>query len=115
MRVTKNLGLSPRGRRYDRGKVAIAALAALLMFATSARAGIVDFEIDAVASQIKYTAVTDLTSAGVGKVTSTPQTNPDPGQQADNPHFYGHIYVNLDNTNGTIQLLPGSYISAITT
>jgi hypothetical protein len=45
MRMSTKGGATPRDRRLDRGKVAIAALAALFLFATNAQANVVEFKV----------------------------------------------------------------------
>lgn len=53
MRVKNKGGVTPRDRRLDRGKVAtVAALAAVLLFATQARAGEVNFVVNSAQSQL---------------------------------------------------------------
>ena len=45
MRMSTKGGATPRDRRLDRGKVAIAAIAALFLFATNAQANVVEFKV----------------------------------------------------------------------
>jgi hypothetical protein len=97
-------GATPRDRRLDRGKVAIAALAALFLFATNAQANMVEFEVNQGLSTLKYT--TKLTGPAVGGVApGTPQY-----AGTDTTSYFGRMYVDIQDT--TIQLLPGAYISA---
>jgi len=104
MRMSTKGGATPRDRRLDRGKVAIAALAALFFFATNAEANIVEFTLDQSQSFLKNT--TKLVGPALGgSKTGTPQY---PG--SDITSFYGKMSVDVQDT--TIQLLPGASISA---
>jgi len=104
MRMSTKGGATPRDRRLDRGKVAIAALAALFLFATNAQANIVEFTVRQDLSTLKYT--TKLTGPAVGGVApGAPQY-----AGSDTVSYYGKMSVDIQDT--TIQLLPGAYISA---
>jgi len=104
MRMSTKGGATPRDRRLDRGKVAIAALAALFLFATNAQANDVEFEVNQSLSFLKQT-ITLVGPALGGAAVGTPQY---PG--SDTVSFYGRMYVDIQDT--TIQLLPGAMISA---
>lgn len=104
--LMRTTGVSPRDRRIGRGKVAIAALAALLCSATTARANLVDFVIVQAASSLKQ--VNKIYGPAVGSQTSVAQA---PG--SDTTNVYGHIYVDLNP--GTIKLTNSSSISYVTT
>jgi hypothetical protein len=104
MRMSTKGGATPRDRRLDRGKVAIAALAALFLFATNAQANIVEFTVRQDLSTLKYT--TKLTGLAVGGVApGAPQY-----AGSDTVSYYGKMSVDIQPTS--IQLLPGAYISA---
>jgi hypothetical protein len=111
MHMIKKWFGSPRGRRIDRGKVAMAAAAALLLLATSASAGIVDMGLDEAASSLSYAGSTvDLSFAlkgappGTVVVPYTASTNfAGNGANGLVAHYAGHMYVDLDNL-GTIQM-----------
>jgi len=110
MRMSTKGGATPRDRRLDRGKVAIAALAALF-FATNAQANIVEFTLVQSQSYLKDT--TKLVGPALGgSKTGTPQYGSSGvlGSGSDITSFYGKMSVDVQDT--TIQLLPGAYISA---
>ena len=114
MRMSTKGGATPRDRRLDRGKVAIAALAALFFFATNAEANIVEFTLDQSQSYLKNT--TKLVGPALGgSKTGTPQygTSGVLGSGSDITSFFGKMSVDVQDT--TIQLLPGAYISAAVT
>ena len=70
MRLFPKGGVPPCDRRLDRGKVAIAALAALFMFATSAaQAAIVDFDIDYSKSYLYSHSMWDIGKLVAGDAT----------------------------------------------
>ncbi len=111
MRMSTKGGATPRDRRLDRGKVAIAALAALFLFATNAKANIVEFKVDQANSFLQVT--TKLVGPALGgSKTGVPQygTAGVLGSGSDITSFFGSMYVDIQDT--TIQLLPGAYISA---
>ena len=100
MRMSTKGGATPRDRRLDRGKVAIAALAALFLFATNAKANIVEFQVVQELSSLKTT--TKLVGPALGgSKTGVPQF---PG--SDTTSYYGRMFVDIQDT--TIQLLPGA-------
>jgi hypothetical protein len=105
MRLMK-MGGAPRDRRLDRRKVAIAAAAALFLSAASARANVVDFVLTQSASSVKNTVklIGPVFAPFGGSVTASPQ-----GPLGDQASLFGHIYVDI--TPGSIQFLPGSYIT----
>jgi hypothetical protein len=97
-------GATPRDRRLDRGKVAIAAIAALFLFATNAQANNVEFEVIQGLSTLKSS--TKLVGPALGgSKQAVPQY-----VGSDLTSFFGRMYVDIQDT--TIQLLPGAYISA---
>ncbi len=104
MRMSTKGGATPCDRRLDRGKVAIAALAALFLFATNAQANNVEFEVDQSLSFLKNTTKLVGPALGGSKI-GTPQY-----AGSDTTSFYGRMYVDIQDT--TIQLLPGAMISA---
>lgn len=104
MRMSTKGGATPRDRRLDRGKVAIAAIAALFLFASNAQANIVEFQVVQELSFLKETLKLVGPALG-GSKTGTPQY---PG--SDSTTYFGRMYVDIQDT--TIQLLPGAYISA---
>lgn len=104
MRMSTKGGATPRDRRLDRGKVAIAALAALFLFATTARANIVEFQVDQSQSTLKYTTTLVGPALG-GAAVGTPQY-----AGSDTTSYFGRMFVDIQDT--TIQLLPGAYVSA---
>jgi hypothetical protein len=104
MRMSTKGGATPRDRRLDRGKVAIAALAVLFFFATNAEANVVEFKVIQNQSFLKQTTKLVGPALGGSKV-GVPQY---PG--ADTTTYFGAMYVDIQDT--TIQLLPGAYISA---
>jgi hypothetical protein len=111
MRMSTKGGATSRDRRLDRGKVAIAALAALFLFATNAKANIVEFKVDQANSFLQVT--TKLVGPALGgSKTGAPQygTAGVLGSGSDITSFFGSMYVDIQDT--TIQLLPGAYISA---
>jgi hypothetical protein len=82
----------------------IVAAIALVFFATTARANIVDFVLVQPSSFLNYSL--SLTGPALGgTVASVPQA-----AGADTTNYFGHLYV--DFQPGTIQLMPGSSISA---
>ena len=85
-------------------RVAIAAAAALLLFATNARANVVEFKVFQNLSFLKYTTTLVGPALG-GAAVGTPQY-----AGSNTTTFYGQMYVDIQDT--TIQLLPGAYISA---
>jgi hypothetical protein len=97
-------GATPRDRRLDRGKVAIAAIAALFFIATNAQANTVEFEVIQALSTLKSS--TKLVGPALGgSKQAVPQY-----VGSDLTSFFGRMYVDIQDT--TIQLLPGAYISA---
>jgi hypothetical protein len=104
MRMSTKGGATPRDRRLDRGKVAIAAIAALFLFATNAQANNVEFEVIQGLSTLKSS--TKLVGPALGgSKQAVPQY-----VGSDLTSFFGRMYVDIQDT--TIQLLPGAYISA---
>jgi hypothetical protein len=110
MRMSTKGGATPRDRRLDRGKVAIAAIAALL-FAANAQANVVEFTLVQGLSYLKNTTTLVGPALGGAKVGS-PQFGPSGvlGLGSDITSYYGKMSVDIQDT--TIQLLPGAYISA---
>lgn len=104
--LMRTTGFSPRGRRLGRGKVAIAATAALLLFATTARAALVDFVIVQAQSSLKQT--NKIYGPAVGSQTTIAQV-----AGSDTAPLYGHIYVDLNP--GTIKLTSSSWVNFATT
>jgi len=86
--------------------VAMAAAAALFLFATVAQANIVDFVLVQPASVVKQTIrlTGPIFAPFGGSINSFPQT-----AGADTTTVYGHLYVDLQPSS--IQLLPGSSMS----
>lgn len=85
-------------------KSAIVVAAILLLLATTARANIVDFVLVQPSSFLNFSR--SLTGPALGgTVTTIPQA-----AGADTTNYFGHLYV--DFQPGTIQLMPGSSISA---
>lgn len=104
--LMRTTGVSPRDRRIGRGKVAIAALAAILCSATTARAALVDFVIVQAQSSLKQ--VNKIYGPAVGNQTTVAQQ-----AGSDTAPLYGHIYVDL--SPGTIQLTNNSWVNFATT
>jgi hypothetical protein len=115
MRMSTTGGATPRDRRFDRRKVAIAAsCAALFLIATSARANVVEFKVDQDLSSLNYGVKLVGPALGGAKSSVPQQTNVDAyGDNSDTTHYFGSMYVDIQDT--TIQLLPGAYISAVAT
>lgn len=106
MRMLKKGGVTPCDRRLDRRKVAIAAAAALFLFAAEVRANIVDFVIVQPVSTLQQSNIIFGPAIGInGTVPVAPGS--------DTTTMFGHIWVDITPT--TIQLMPGSYISLATT
>lgn len=104
--LMRTTGVSPRDRRISRGKVAVAALAAILCSATTARAALVDFVIVQAQSSIKQ--VNKIYGPAVGNQTTIAQA-----AGSDTAPLYGHIYVDLNP--GTIKLTSSSWVNFATT
>lgn len=104
--LMRTTGVSPRDRRIGRGKVALAALAAILCSATTARANLVDFVIVQAQSSLKQ--VNKIYGPAVGNQTTTAQV-----AGSDTAPLYGHIYVDLNP--GTIKLTNSSAVNFVTT
>lgn len=104
--LMRTTGVSPRDRRIGRGKVAIAAIAALLCSATTARAALVDFVIVQAQSSLKQ--VSKIYGPAVGNQTTQAQV-----AGSDTAPLYGHIYVDLNP--GTITLTNNSWVNFVTT
>jgi hypothetical protein len=105
MRMSTKGGATPRDRRLDRGKVAIAAMAALFLFATNARANVVEFEVHPDLSTLKYTSKLVGPALG-GSKTGTPEF-----AGSDTAAFAGRMWVDIQDTS--IQLLPNAYVRAL--
>lgn len=95
---------------------AVSLVVFVALSSTTARAGVVDFVIDQTLSQIKQVKVIDFTAMGLGVATSSAQSNFYAffGQSGDNPHYQGHLYVDLQPGPGTLQFLSGD-VSALPT
>jgi hypothetical protein len=118
--MMKKGGATPCDRRLDRRKVAIAAAAALFLFATEVRANVVDFVL--VQSSSWLIQNSKIFGPGIGIHNSIPQyglptplvsgpfPNGQPPTGSDSTTYYGHIYVDINPT--TIQLMPGSSMRA---
>jgi len=104
MRMSTKGGATPRDRRLDRGKVAIAALAVLFLFATNAQANVVEFKIVPELSFLKFGSQLSAKILG-GTKTGVPQY-----AGSNTTTYYGSMYVDIQET--TIQLLPGASVSA---
>ena len=96
MRANTKGGVTPRDRRLDRRKVAIAAIAALFLFAaTPAKAGIVEMIVDPAESFMSISQDTDISilfGLPVGSVVipSVPQV-----AGSDTAGMFGNMYVDL--------------------
>jgi len=124
MRIVKKGGVPPCGRRADRRKVTIAAVAALFVwFTASARAADVDFIVDHDLSSIALSVAVDYSAYGIGTkgtfFPSAPQTpvypagvnaQPFPGEVGNVAHYNGHVF--LDFQPGTVQILPSTSVLA---
>ena len=115
MHLTKKGGVTPCDRRFDRGKVAIAAAAALLLFATAAQAQ-QTLVINPTLSSITFGETINLAALGFpgddghGNYAAVPQLG-QAGSMTTN--YSGTIMLNT-STPGSIQLLPnGSQINAL--
>lgn len=107
MRIFAKGGVPPCDRRLDRRKVAIAATAALFIFATAtSHAATVDFEIDMSKSFVTLGQVVDLT--GVGIFASVPQV-----AGSDTAPLWGNLSIGL--TPGVVALQTGSTVNLLTT
>ena len=105
MHMMKKWCGSPRDRRFDRGKVAMAAVAALLLFATTAQAGVVDMLLDEDLSSLSLAGSTVDLSVALGA--GPPGTVVAPYTASTNfagngasglvAHYKGHMYVDLDS------------------
>ena len=103
MNMIKHRGSTPGDRRLDRRKVAIAAAAALCIFATtSARASVVDLVLDEDLSSLSYAGSSVFIPAGYGVGVSLPyaaDTNyAGNGASGLLAHYKGHMY--MDHTMG---------------
>jgi len=120
MRLFTKGGVPPCDRRLDRRKVAIAAIAALFMFATpAAKAGIVDFDIDMTKSFMVSSQKWDVSKI-FGKAfgtiyTSTVPQVADTGAGFSSEHAFldGNLLVDMNPT--TISFPGGSEIYFETT
>lgn len=124
MRLFTKGGVPPCDRRLDRRRVAIAALAALFIFATSpVQAAVVDFEIDFSKSfmfshnawDISKLAAGDGTAYGSFVVPSKAQVADVDGAGpktygSDKAFLSGHLLIDLDVAGGTIDFPGGSHI-----
>lgn len=125
MRVKNKGGVTPRDRRIDRRKVAVAAAVAMLFFATNARANTVEFHIVPSLSSLGF--VERITDAKAGTFvfhrSGTTFTAGDPalakgkalnagthGYLASSTNAWGVLYANI-NTGSSIQFLPGGSIN----
>jgi len=104
MRMSTKGGATPRDRRLDRGKVAIAALAVLFLFATNAQANVVEFKVVPELSFLKFGSQLSAKILG-GTKTGVPQY-----AGSNTTSYYGNMYVDIQPT--TIQLLPGASLNA---
>jgi hypothetical protein len=101
--MMKKGGSTPCDRRLDRRKVAIAAAAALFLFAAEARANLVDFVMDPIASSLKQQS--KVFGPAIGSHVSSPQF-----VGSDTTTFFGHMWMDIQPT--TVQLMNFSQISA---
>jgi hypothetical protein len=101
MRLKNMGGVPPCDRRLDRRKVAFAALAALFFAASTARAGVVEYQIDPNLSSIKL----ELKFSGAITASTIPQA---PG--SDTAPASGLIYANINPAGTTIQMLGTSAV-----
>lgn len=125
MRLFTKGGVPPCDRRLDRRKVAIAAIAALFMFAPSAsKAAIVDFEISPTLSFFKHVSVWDVSKLALGDgapygtvlLTSVPQDLDvdDAGPKtygSDTAFVSGNLLIDLDLVGNLINFPGGSTIN----
>jgi hypothetical protein len=104
-----NYNVSPRslGRQLHIPRMAIAAAAIILLFATHVRASIAYFVVDSQSSWLQETRKLVGPALG-GSKTGVPQS-----LGSDTTHFFGDMYVDIQDT--TIQLLPGASLSAMVT
>ena len=118
MHLTKKGGVTPCDRRFDRGKVAIAAAAALLLFATAAQAQPPEtLIINPTLSSITFGETINLAALGFpgddghGNYVAVNQL----GQAGSmTTHYSGALMLDTSTTPGAIQLLPnGSQINAL--
>jgi hypothetical protein len=112
---------SPRDRRIDRGKVAVAALAALLLFTAPAHAGLTDFNLVFDSSYLNLGGTTDLSDAfgqapGTTVVPYLAQAIDFTGNGAvgTKAYYNGHMYADVAGVNDPISLLDtgAGYIAA---
>jgi hypothetical protein len=110
MHMIKKWCGSPCDRRKDRRRVAIAATAALLLFATTAQAGITEFVLDQSLSSLSYAGSHVDLSGALGQpygTTDVPYTksNDFSGAGANGliSRYAGSVYVDLQG--GSIQPL----------
>jgi hypothetical protein len=101
--MLKKGGVTPCDRRLDRRKVAIAAAAALFLFATEVRANVVDFILVPNLSSIKQQS--KIFGPLIGSHTSTPQY-----VGSDTATWFGHAYIDISNTDVTFT--PNSWVTA---
>ena len=119
MRMSTTGGATPRNRRLDRGRVAIAAIAALFLFAANAQANVVEFEIKPGSTEQNLSYLTYTTKlvgpALGGSKTSIPQKNGQGvyGEASNKTHYFGSMYVDIQDT--TIQMLSGATFNAMPT
>src|SRR5690349_18785950 len=109
MHMIKKWCGSPCDRRKDRRKVAIAACAALLLFATTAQAGIVNLNLDSSVSSLSYAGSTvDLHNFG-GPVNTpyTAQTDlSGGGANGLLSYFSGNMYMDNGASAGSPYIQP---------
>ena len=110
MRMIKKGGSTPSGRRLDRRKMAIAAAAALLITAATARANVVDFVVNQSQSSLTVTSTQLLNAFDDSFPNDSTVPQDGGGGIGATTNFYGHLYVDLNP--GTVQLLAGSSLSA---
>jgi hypothetical protein len=111
MHMMKKCGGLPCDRHLDRRKVAIAAAAAILLFATSARAGVVELILNEDLSSLSYAGSTVDLSFAVAKappgtvvVPYTASTDfSGAGANGLVAHYAGHMYADI--TSSTITTL----------
>jgi hypothetical protein len=101
MRLKNMGGVPPCDRRLDRRKVALAAIAALFFAASTARAGVVAYQIDNTLSSIKL----ELKFSGAITASTIPQA-----AGSDIAPASGIIYADINMGAGTIQMLGTSAV-----
>jgi PEP-CTERM motif len=122
MRIFSMGGVPPCDRRLDRRKVAIAAIAALFLFATAkVQAAPVQFNIVEPASWLYESVEFDLTGLKLGKFKTVPQVGTKAtwagaeGLGSDTAPIWGNVWADYDPGAGKITLLPTSHLNLRTT